>query len=478
MTYLEANSIRTKNRSLALFINRLMWIIFLLFAGLLGYSFFEPTTWHVEGVIAVDHLSVVVATAVLLFTCIILSYSSRYMAGSKKLPRFMVNCIVFAISVIGMVVADHMLLFVLFWLAMGLLMAELIGGYTNYEEGKASRRNAGRYFLLSSFLLAVGLSMVGGQAGSWVISEVIRSDLQTGNLVFRSGMFLIFTAAFIQSAIFPFQRWLMSSMTAPTPASALMHAGFVNAGAILLARLAPLVHASNFFWMLVLGGGIGALVGKFGKFVQSNYKQKLACSTTAQMGFMLLQCGLGYFAAAVTHLILHGFYKAYLFLSAGDSIEQKSMSRGTNHEWKLWYLPMTLISGVIGGVIFAYTTGKGLSVDSGLFLNFVIVLTVIHGTLNLINNSQLSRISRLVALPVLIVPALLVYALMYNGIVSLLSQVPMTEVARPVSWDQLLMGAIYFIFFIIIEFELYRTSRRLYVYLLNISQPKSTTILQ
>ena len=107
-------------------------------------------------------------------------------------------------------------------------------------------------------------------------------------------------------------------MTSPTPASALMHAGFVNGSGILLTLFAALIFASNTMDLLFIIGGLTAVIAQFTKLLQVNVKQKLACSTIAQMGFMIMQCGLGYFNAAIAHLILHGFYKAYLFLSSGE----------------------------------------------------------------------------------------------------------------------------------------------------------------
>jgi NAD(P)H-quinone oxidoreductase subunit 5 len=365
------------------------------------------------------------------------------------------------------------------WLSMGLLMAELIGGYTQYHEGRASRRNARNYFLLSTALVSAGFIWLAALTGAWSISE-ITSLVDTGGPFAVSGAaLLLIGGAVVQSALFPFQRWLMSSMTAPTPASALMHAGFVNAGAVLLARTAPVLYVSDLLWVLVLVGGVGALIGKFSKFVQANIKQKLACSTTAQMGFMLLQCGLGFFSAAIAHLILHGFYKAYLFLSAGDSVEQQSpFSEDRSLRWCRWCLPVTLLSGLAGGWLFAATTGKGLELNSGLFLTFVIVLTVIHGAQDLLGRSSLPLLSRLVALPMVIIPALLSYAVVFNGVSMLMQQVPAAETPLPITWDQLTIGMLYLVAFLAVELQWYKKSLRLYVYLLNTSQPKSSTILQ
>lgn len=455
-----------------------MWTLFILFTVALGISFFHPITWKLDGIITFDQLSLVVGTAVTLFSSIVLSYSRRYLAGAEKLIRFLLNCVLFTFSVILMVMADNIVLFVFAWLCMGLLMSELIGNYTHDKEGPASRANARNYFMLSTLLLATGFLLMALQTGYWSISKIMQSGSLTNSPEIQFAVLLVIGAAVIQSALFPFQSWLMSSMTAPTPSSALMHAGFVNAGAILLTRIAPAVYVGHFLWVLVLVGGLGSLVGKFTKFVQANVKQKLACSTAAQMGFMLVECGLGFFAAAITHLILHGFYKAYLFLSSGDSIEQKSTNKAAEQRLKAWQFPMLLISGLVGGIIFAFATGKGLSLNSGLFLTLIIVLTVIHGARDFLKQTSLSNLTRIVVLPLIIIPALLVYAVIYNGITFLLAGIPMVEMATPITWAQIVIGTLYLVSFVIIELKLHHKFGRLYVFLLTVSQPKSKTILQ
>jgi NAD(P)H-quinone oxidoreductase subunit 5 len=471
------DSLRATNRSFAKTVVLISWSLFTLFFVLLAISFFQPIHWTVEGFITVDELSLVMSVAVTLFSSIVLSYSARYLAGYAYLPQFMTNAIFFSLAVILMVISDHIILFILAWIFMGLLMARLIGGYTHTSEGDASQQTARNYFLMSALFLTAGFLWLVYSTGSWNITGIVEASASADPSMIQIGGILLIIAAIIQSALFPFHRWLMSSMTAPTPASALMHAGFVNAGAVLLARTAPVIFESHLLWVLVIAGGLGALIGKFSKFIQANVKQKLACSTTAQMGFMLLQCGLGFFAAAITHLILHGFYKAYLFLSSGDSVEQKAVNHNDTEKWNIWHLPVMLLSGAIGGLFFAYTTGKGLTLDSGLILTLVIVLTVIHGSRDILKYTDLSLATRLVTLPAVIIPALLVYAAMFNAINSLLAEMPMIEVATPISWAQIFIGVLYLISFGVIELKLYKKFSGLYVYLLNVSQPNSKTIL-
>jgi NAD(P)H-quinone oxidoreductase subunit 5 len=116
--------------------------------------------------------------------------------------------------------------------------------------------------------------------------------------------------------------WLTEVMEAPTPVSALLHAGIINAGGVLLIRLADLVQASpGAMAALVMIGGFTALFGAVVMLTQSAVKTALAWSTVSQMGFMLLQCGLGLWALALLHIVAHSLYKAHAFLSSGGAVQ-------------------------------------------------------------------------------------------------------------------------------------------------------------
>jgi NADH:ubiquinone oxidoreductase subunit 5 (subunit L)/multisubunit Na+/H+ antiporter MnhA subunit len=127
-------------------------------------------------------------------------------------------------------------------------------------------------------------------------------------------------AALSRSAQIPFHRWLPATLTAPTPVSALLHAGVVNAGGILLVRLAPLATDDLARALTIIAGAATMAYGAVIMLVKPDIKGALVNSTSAQMGFMILTCGLGLWAAAVIHLFAHGFYKATLFLASGSAI--------------------------------------------------------------------------------------------------------------------------------------------------------------
>lgn len=458
-------------------LTRFTWAIFAMSVAFLIFFFIKHPVWGLESIFLFDGLTAIMWVTVSFFSGIVHSFTLRYMAGYKRLNSFIISCFGFTLTVMLMTAADHVVLFGVSWCAMGLIMAQLIGHVPGWAEARASGDNALRYFTASSLLLTAALALLAYQSRELSISNIV-SDV---NLLSKETSFLVagllLLTAMIQSAIYPFHGWLMSSMTAPTPASALMHAGFVNAAGILLTRFSPVLYEADFLWVIALAGGAGALMGEFWKFVQTNIKRKLACSTVAQMGFMLLQCGLGFFTAAVTHLILHGFYKAYLFLSAGSAIAHSSPAANRNAGTEFWKLPVLLLSGLAGGALFSFLTGKDLAFNSGLLLTFVVTLTVMLGTQDVLRNTSLSGLSKMLALPLILFPAIGVYALFYNGVSFVMQDLPMVQLPTEVSAVHGIVAFVYFIAFIAVERGWHKKSKRLYVALLNSSQPNAQTVL-
>ncbi len=301
----------------------LLWV---LFAGNLVYltlTFFKMPDWSFDNLFIINGFTILIWTTVTFFSAIVSSYANSYLRGFRYHSRFMVLCLGFTLSVMLLVMSNHVLLLLFSWLVMGLFMSQLIGVDKKWGEAKQAAKFTQRYFFTGTFFLAIGVLLLAFYSNVFTVTglSLVVIDLPTYILI--PAAFCIIAAAVVQSAIYPFHRWLLSAMTAPTPASALMHAGFVNGAGILLALFATLLFASNTLNILFIIGGFTAIIAQFTKLLQVNVKQKLGCSTIAQMGFMIMQCGLGFFNAAVVHLILHGFYKAYLFLSSGKRLHKR-----------------------------------------------------------------------------------------------------------------------------------------------------------
>jgi len=457
-------------------LTRLVWLLWVASLGVVAVRLAVGETWELSGVLVVDGLTVVMWAVVSFVSGVVHSFSRRYMAGSRHVTRFFTRVFGFTLVVMVLVAADHVALFALAWLAMGLAMADLIGHVRGWPQARAAARLARRYFLASTALLAVALGALWWATGEGTVSGLATAGTAVGGPVLAVAGGALLLAAMIQSALVPFHTWLLSSMTAPTPASALMHAGFVNAGGILLARFAPVVTADPSIMLLVtVAGAVSALSGKLLKSVQSDVKRQLGCSTTAQMGFMIMQAGLGFFGAAVTHLVLHGFYKAYLFLSSGGRVEHTSpRSEATGAVGtSLPGAVLIAVTGLAGGGLFAALTGKGTSFDSGILLTLLVVVTTIHATWDVVRRRSLPRTVRYGAVPLIGLPAIAVYAAVYTVVAALVGVVAPADltVVHGVA------AAAFVLAYVAIETGVYRRSQRLYVALVNAGQPPADTVL-
>jgi len=158
-----------------------------------------------------------------------------------------------------------------------------------------------------------------------LIFQGVRSSLSAGTIapnLETAALFLAF-AALLKSAQFPTYGWLIEVMETPTPVSALLHAGLLNAGPFLLIRMAFLIEATaSASILIVVIGGFTALLASIAFLTQTSVKTALGYSSVAHMGFSLMMCGLGLYPAAMLHLVAHSFYKAHSFLSSGSVIER------------------------------------------------------------------------------------------------------------------------------------------------------------
>ncbi|WP_455216891.1 proton-conducting transporter transmembrane domain-containing protein, partial [Kaarinaea lacus] len=176
--------------------------------------------------------------------------------------------------------------------------------------------------------------------GTWTLTEIfaqIQSDPHAMSFLGipatqATAIFLAF-AAFARSAQFLLHNWLPYTMDGPTPVSALMHAGIVNAGGFLINRFAPVfVHSGDVLHSLFIVGLVTAVIGSVLMLTQNDIKKALGYSTMGQMGFMIMECGVGAFSLAIYHLIAHGLFKGTLFLGAGSVIHEARRDDGIPKE--------------------------------------------------------------------------------------------------------------------------------------------------
>ena len=458
-------------------ITKIQWLLFI---GMLSYlliNYPNIPEWHYGNVLRINGFTLLIWTVVTFFSALISSYGKNYLKGFKYHSKFIALSLGFTLSIMVFVMANHIGGLIVFWMLMGFFMSKLIGINASWGEAKEALKYTLKYFLTGSLFLSIGLILLAFYTKEITLNGIISKVNEIPYYITLISGLCIITAAIIQSAIYPFHRWLLSAMTAPTPASALMHAGFVNGSGILLTLLSPILFASNTLIILFIIGGLTAVIAQFTKLLQVNVKQKLACSTIAQMGFMIMQCGLGFFNAAVVHLILHGFYKAYLFLSSGENIAHSKPQNQSNITIKPLQVIVVLLYSAVGTFLFGYLTGKGIHLNSGLFLTLIVAITVGQVTYNIVKEPSLSVFQKTVLPPVLFISGMVAYALMYNGVTTLMSDMPLVAVPLSVSPIEITFGIIFLIGFFIMKLGIYRNHPWIYAKLLNISQPNKKTVL-
>jgi NAD(P)H-quinone oxidoreductase subunit 5 len=212
---------------------------------------------------------------------------------------------------------------VLAWIGTSLFLHQLL---LFYPERVEAQRAAKKKWIVSragdvALLAATLILMVSYGTGDIASILAQASDGQaTASTLWVAGLLAL--AALLKSAQFPTHGWLTEVMETPTPVSALLHAGVINAGGFLLIRFADvMLLAPGVLAVLVMIGGFTALFGGLVMLTQSAVKTSLAWSTVAQMGFMILQCGLALFPLALLHIVAHSLYKAHAFLASGGTVD-------------------------------------------------------------------------------------------------------------------------------------------------------------
>jgi len=305
-----------------------------------------------------DALGLLMSSLICFVSAIVHQFSVRYLAGDRYYTRYFLKLTAITVTLVTVALADHLLLFVLAWVLSNLLLVSLMAHKSDWLSAKNSAALTLKMLMWGSVFLLGACCLLHEETGSWLLSQM---DLLAGHnpsqIVWFAMLFIIITAM-LQSAQWPFQSWLLSSLNSPTPVSALMHAGLVNGGGFLLARFAIVVtHHKYGLNALFLFGAISALLGTLWKLVTPDVKRVLACSTFAQMGFMMMQCGLGLFSAAVAHLLWHGLFKAYLFLSAGSTVKGMEVEKPSP---VVTYVPFfcACVCGLLGAAGFAWASEK------------------------------------------------------------------------------------------------------------------------
>lgn len=260
---------------------------------------------------------------------IVVRYSCNYLDGERHQARFAFWMNLTLAAVLVFLIAGTLPLLVASFLATSLFLHKLL---LFYPERRGARQAARKKFLFSRLadlaLVAAALLLARGYgtADIGTILDAAKNGFAPTGVT--AAIALLAFAALMKSAQFPAHGWLVEVMETPTPVSALLHAGLVNAGGFLLIRFADLLLLSPaVLAILAMIGAFTALFGALVMLTQSAVKTALAWSTIAQMGFMILQCGLGLFPVALIHIIAHSLYKAHAFLTSGTAVQAVHATR-------------------------------------------------------------------------------------------------------------------------------------------------------
>ena len=268
-----------------------------------------------------DAISAVMIVVVAGLGAAVLRFSRHYLAGDVAEKRFYLWMNLTHASVLTLVLAGHILLLFGAWVTTSLCLHRLLLLYPNRAGAVFSARKKFVFSRLGDACLLAAAILLYRIYGTGDFSELFAAIAAGKVDGLTTVACLLAACAALKSAQFPFHSWLPDTMETPTPVSAFMHAGIINAGGFLLIRFSPvLVHAPLALNLIAVIGALTAAFGAIVMLAQPSVKRALAYSTIAQMGFMLLQCGVGAFGLALVHLAAHSLYKAHAFLRSGSTV--------------------------------------------------------------------------------------------------------------------------------------------------------------
>jgi multicomponent Na+:H+ antiporter subunit A len=297
-----------------------------------------------------DGLSLLFGLIVTGIGVLVTLFAAGYMAGKSNTGRFFIYLQAFMLAMLGIVMADNLLLLFVFWEVTTLFSYLLIG--FNHESA-TTRDNAKQALLVTGgggLALLVGILLLKTAGGSLTLSHWMGADQQIRQHPLYLAIFsTMLLGVMTKSAQVPFHFWLPNAMSAPTPISAFLHAAtMVKAGIYLLMRLHPLLGGTT-AWMagLVVIGGITAIWGAVQALHPSDLKRMLACTTIMGLGILVLFLGgnnTASLTAAATFMLVHALYKASLFLAVG-SIDHQTGTRLLDQLGGLWKaMPLTALA--------------------------------------------------------------------------------------------------------------------------------------
>ncbi len=355
----------------------------------------------------IDGLSLTFALLITGIGAIVFAYSASYFKGHPKLVRLLVLLVLFEISMLGLVLADNLILMFVFW-ELTTITSFLLVGFDHEQE---SARNKALQALLvtgaGGLALLAGILLLGIVGGTYEASTLpLVADTIKEHSLYLPILTLFLLGAFTKSAQFPFHFWLPNAMAAPTPVSAYLHsATMVKAGVYLLARMTPTLGGTEpWLWSLTIVGGVTAVIGSIWALRQTDLKLALAHTTVMALGTITMFLGGAApiaLTAAATFLVVHAFYKAALFLTVG-MLDKKAGSREIDAlgglalpMWRTWIIASLAALSMAGFPPFLGFVGKELKYEGALAVASEPLLVV---TFAVLANAMMVAIAAAVAI--------------------------------------------------------------------------------
>ncbi|MCF6270319.1 MAG: NADH-quinone oxidoreductase subunit L [Melioribacteraceae bacterium] len=304
--------------------------------------------------IMIDNVTVIMLFVVTLISALVHYFSIAYMAGDKRFSRYFAYLGIFTFSMLGIVIADNLLMIYIFWELVGLSSYLLIGFW--YEKKTASDASMKAFLTnrIGDIGMFIGILILFTNYHTFSFAEIFE-QISNGVVPFGSNGWLtaagilIFLGAVGKSAQVPLHVWLPDAMEGPTPVSALIHAAtMVAAGVYLVARIFPLLTADAMIVIAVVGA-ITSIFAASIALTQNDIKKVLAYSTVSQLGYMIMALGVGAYTFAFFHLVTHAFFKGLMFLGSGSVIHSMHHEQDMRNMGGLKKkMPITYITFLIG----------------------------------------------------------------------------------------------------------------------------------
>ncbi|NVK86538.1 MAG: NADH-quinone oxidoreductase subunit L [Gammaproteobacteria bacterium] len=284
-----------------------------------------PTAFALDAVTA--PLNMLIWMLVLLIGWVVLRFARRNLAGDPDRQRFLAAYLFTLTATTITITSHHILVFALGWIMISVGLHRLLLFYPHRARAKLAAHKKFLFSRVAEITLIAALGLLFWQHQSFDISVILAHYHADTTLQPREQLAAILLAvtALTCCAQLPLHGWLIQIVEAPTPVSALLHAGIINLGGFLLLSFSPLLAlALSAQWLLLIVAGISCVLAALIMMTRISVKVRLAWSTVAQMGLMLIEIALGLYELATLHLIAHSCYKANAFLNSGNAVQEHS----------------------------------------------------------------------------------------------------------------------------------------------------------